>query len=394
MKANVLAKLTELHPEMIEIRRDLHMHPELSFQEKRTAAVIAEYQRQLGLEVQTGVGGNGVVAKLTGGKPGKTVAIRADFDALPIEEANDVPYKSKNSGVMHACGHDAHTAIALGLSKAFVEYKDELKGNIVFIHQHAEESKPGGARDMIADGCLEGVDVIFATHMENYTSVGNMLYSKSHILAASDEFEIKIKGLGGHAAFPQDTKDALVIGTQLANNLQSIISRRVDPLKSAVVTIGAFRAGETHNVIPETATMKGTVRSFDEDVRDSISKSIEKITQHTCQMYDAEYEMTYDRGFPATKNDESMTELLVDSAANILGDENLEEIPPNMGGEDFSYFLQQVPGSYFFTGSANADKGIVHPYHHPKFDIDEDALLNGSKVLAAVTLDYLQKYNG
>ncbi|MCP8618138.1 M20 metallopeptidase family protein [Salirhabdus salicampi] len=386
----IFARLDEIHQEMIDIRRDLHMHPELSFQEVRTPQVIAEYQRRLGLDVQTEVGGRGVVATLHGERPGKTVAIRADFDALPIYEQNDVPYKSKNEGVMHACGHDAHTAIALGLAKVFSENKDQLEGNIVFIHQHAEEQNPGGAIGMIEDGCLDGVDVIFATHMENYFPVGKVIYSNGYILAASDRFEIEVKGVGGHGAFPQDTKDSVVIGSQIVGNLQQIISRRVDPLKSAVLTVGAFHSGEAPNVIAHNAIIKGTVRTFDEEIRNQIEKQMEDIVAYTCKASGADYKFEYDRGFPATWNHPEPTELLIDAAKSVVNKEDIVSIPPNMGGEDFSYFLQKVPGTYFFTGSANEEKGLIYPYHHPKFDIDEDALVIGAKTLASATIKYLK----
>jgi amidohydrolase len=390
MLEQIFKSLEGVHQEMIDIRRDLHMHPELSFQEERTPQVIAEYQRKLGLDVKTGVGGNGVVATLYGGKPGKTVAIRADFDALPIHEQNDVPYKSKNPGVMHACGHDAHTAIALGLAKVFSEQKDQLKGSIVFLHQHAEEQNPGGAIAMIEDGCLDGVDVIFATHMENYFPVGKIIYNNGYILAASDNFEIEVKGTGGHGAFPQDTSDSVLIGSQLVCNLQQIVSRRIDPLKSAVVTVGSFHSGEAPNVIADNAIIKGTVRTFDEDVRNKIEKLIENITAHTCHASGADFRFEYDRGFPATWNHPEPTELLVEAAKKVVDEQDIVSIPPNMGGEDFSYFLKEVPGTYFFTGSANKEKGFIYPYHHPKFDIDEDALLIGAKTLASAAIMFLK----
>lgn len=389
MLKNIFTRLENIQQEMIGIRRDLHMYPELSFQEKRTPEVIAEYQRKLGLDVQTGIGGNGVVATLYGDKPGKTVAIRADFDALPIHEQNEVPYASKNPGVMHACGHDAHTAIALGLAKVLSEHKDELKGNVVFIHQHAEEKSPGGAIGMIEDGCLEGVDVIFATHMENYFPIGKVIYNNGYILAASDHFEIEVNGVGGHGAFPHDTSDSVVIGSQLVTNLQQIVSRRIDPLKSAVVTIGSFLSGGAPNVIADKAVISGTVRTFDQEVRDKVEELIEEITAHTCKASRADYTLDYNRGFPATWNHPKPTELLVEAAKKVVGEQDIVSIPPNMGSEDFSYFLQNIPGTYFFTGSANEEKGFIYPYHHPKFDIDENALLIGAKTLASATIEFL-----
>lgn len=393
MKDKVFAKLEGLFDEMVTLRRDFHMYPELSFQEERTARVIAAYQRKLGLDVQTGVGGYGVVATLRGGKPGKTVAIRADFDALPIIEENDVPYKSKHDGVMHACGHDAHTAIVLGIAKALSSIKEELAGTVVFIHQHAEEQDPGGAKSMVEAGALAGVDAIFATHMENYIPVDYIWHSDQYILASSDDFKIELKGRGGHAAFPHDTTDIIAIGSQLVSNLQQIISRKIDPMKPAVLTIASFQAGKASNVISEKAVLEGTVRTFDKDVRLEIYNNIKQITEHTCKAFGADFDIDYMFGYPATKNDRTMNQLMVHAAKSVLDEENIIEIEPNMGAEDFSYFLNEVPGTYFFTGSANKEKGFVYPYHHPKFDIDEKALLNGAKVLSASVLEYLSQYN-
>ncbi|WP_368653693.1 amidohydrolase [Ornithinibacillus sp. 4-3] len=390
MKDKIFTHLDNLYDEMVLLRRDFHMYPELSFQEERTARVIADYQQRLGLEVRTNVGGNGVVATLRGKYPGKTVAIRADFDALPIEEENDVPYKSKYPGIMHACGHDAHTAIALGLAKAFKSMQDELTGNIVFIHQHAEEQDPGGAKTMIEDGALDGVDVIFATHMENYIPVDHIWHNDSYILGASDDFTITLTGNGGHAAFPQDTTDIIQIGSQLVSSLHHVVSRKVDPLLPAVLTIGSFQAGQKSNVIPETCVIKGTVRTFDENIRQEMHQWVKQITEHTSKAFGATYEVKYDFGYPATKNHKEINQLLCQAAEDVIPVENILEMKPNMGAEDFSYFLNEIPGVYFFTGSANEEKGFTHPYHHPKWDIDEKALLNGAKILASATIDYLQ----
>lgn len=393
LKKQTFSKLDALYDEMVDIRRHLHMHPELSFQEYETAKFIADYQTKLGLDVQTKVGGLGVVATLKGGKPGKTVAIRADFDALPIEEENDVPYKSKNPGVMHACGHDAHTAIALGMAKALVSVKDELEGTVVFIHQHAEEEDPGGAKSMIEAGALEGIDAIFATHMENYIPVNHISHNDDYIFGSSDDFVIEIKGVGGHAAFPHDTTDVIAIGGQLVSNLHQVVSRKVDPLKSAVLTIGSFQAGSKANVISDVAIMEGTVRTFDKDVRQEMHDWIQQITEHTCKAFGADYQIDYQFGYPATKNDKTMNQLLVNAAKDVLPAENIKADPPTMGAEDFSYFLEKKQGTYFFTGSANEEKGFIYPYHHPKFDIDEKALENGAKVLTAAIFDFWKAYN-
>lgn len=393
MKEKIYEKIESLHDEMIQVRRHLHMYPELSFEEIETAAFIAKYQQELGLEVRTNVGGNGVVARLKGAKPGKTVAVRADFDALPIQEENEVPYKSKNDGVMHACGHDAHTAIALGMAKAFSKMKDELEGDIVFIHQHAEEVDPGGAKSMIEDGALEGVDAIFATHVENYIPVDHIWHNDSYILAACDDFKITIKGKGGHAAFPQDSPDVILIGTQIINQLHHITGRKVNPLKSSVITIGSFHAGDASNIIPSSAVMEGTARMFEESVRKDIEASIRKITEHICQAYDVDYDIEYIHGYPATKNDSYINQLLVAEAENVIPKENILQMEPNMGTEDFSYFTQKVPATYFFIGSANEELGCIHPYHHPQFDIDEKALLNAAKIMSGAVIQFLKENN-
>lgn len=263
-------RLANYQDEMVEIRRHLHQNPELSFEEVETPAFIADYHEKLGLEVRTGVGGRGVVATLRGGKPGKTVALRADFDALPIHEENDSPYKSNVPGVMHACGHDGHTATLLVLAKVLNEMKDELEGNVVFIHQHAEELAPGGAIVMIEDGCLDGVDVIYGTHLWATMPTGTIGYRTGPVMAAADSFTIKVQGKGGHGAQPHKTKDSIVIGAQLISNLQQIVSRRVNPLDAAVVSVGAFEAKNAFNVIADSAKLTGTVRTFKEEVRVAI----------------------------------------------------------------------------------------------------------------------------
>lgn len=392
MLDDVFKRIEALHFEMIDIRRDLHMYPELSFKEVRTPKVIADYHRNLGNKVRTQVGENGVVATLEGGRPGKTVALRADFDALPIQEENDVPYKSRIPGVMHACGHDAHTAIVLGVAKSLIDFREKIKGNIVFIHQHAEENL-SGAKNMVADNCLDGVDAIYATHMENSAPVGEIHYTHDFILGSSDSFEIEIFSEGGHAAFPHTTADPIAIGSQLVCNLQQVISRKVDPLKAAVVTLGSFNSGFAHNVISNHAKITGTIRTFDEQVRNTILDYIKRISSHTCKMFNAKYKVNILTGTPSTKNHKKETDILYDAATRVVGKENVIEYEANLGAEDFSYFLQEVPGSYFFTGSANKEKGITYPYHHPKFDIDENALLIGAKTMAAVAIEYLEQHS-
>lgn len=382
--------LETLHEAMIDVRRDIHMHPERSFHEHRTAGVIAEHQRSLGLEVRTGVGGLGVVATLRGALPGPTIALRADFDALPIQEENDVPYASRNAGVMHACGHDAHTAIALGVAEALAQHRDQLPGTVVFIHQHAEEEDPGGAKGMVEDGALDGVDAIIATHMENYIPVGHIWHSDGYVMASSDDFIIDIGGVGGHAAWPHDTTDAVVIGAQLVTALQQIVSRKLDPLRPVALTIGAFRAGDTTNVIPGSARLEGTVRTFDPEIRKQARHWIERISTGTCEAFGASAAVTYLPGAPSIKNDPDINRHVQQVARQLLPEGNVIEMEANLGAEDFSFYTQHVPGAYFFTGSANAERGLDFPYHHPRFDIDEESLLIGAKVMAGAALSFLE----
>ncbi|WP_053367786.1 M20 family metallopeptidase [Bacillus sp. FJAT-27245] len=382
-------KLDEIYDEIVSIRRFLHEYPELSFEEVKTAEYIADYHRGLGHEVRTGVGGNGVVAYLRGDRPGPVVALRADFDALPIFEQTDLPFKSKNDGVMHACGHDGHTASLLGLAKVLNGMKQELKGTVVFIHQHAEELPPGGAISMIEDGCLDGVDVIFGTHLQAQMPLGEVGYRVGAVQAAPDRFDIKIQGRGGHGAYPHQTVDSIVVGGQLISNLQQIVSRKVDPLDSAVVSVTSFVAKNPYNVIADTAEMIGTVRTFKEETRTFIEKEMERVVRGTCEVSGADYEFTYSRGYPTLVNHKEETEFVARLAEDVPGVERVAETEPVMGGEDYAYYLQHVKGTFFFTGAKNPEWKDSYPHHHPKFDIDERALLIAAKILGKATLEYM-----
>ncbi|MEA3322292.1 MAG: M20 family metallopeptidase [Bacillota bacterium] len=390
----MLDKLNELlesrYDEMVEIRRYLHQFPELSFKEFHTAAYIAEYYKNLGIAHQTNVGGNGVVAKIAGARPGKTVALRADFDALPIQDEKEVAYKSKVPGVMHACGHDGHTATLLVLAKCLNELKEDLEGNVVLIHQHAEEYAPGGAVAMINDGCLEGVDVIFGTHLWSGNEAGKILYRVGPVMAAADRFSIKVQGSGGHGAQPHKTKDAVVTASQLVLNLQQIVSRRVNPVDPAVISVGTFVAENAFNIIADSAYLEGTVRTFNDDVRDLIEAEIDIIASSTCALNGSTYEYNFHRGYPAVVNHKEETDYLVSVASGIKEVEALEETPPHMGGEDFSYYLRHVKGTFFFTGAKPEGVEVAYPHHHPKFDINEKSLLIAAKTLGAATVLYHQ----
>ncbi|OIK10102.1 peptidase M20 [Bacillus sp. MUM 116] len=386
MHNKLFAKLESYYKDMVAVRRYLHQHPELSFKEYRTAKFIQDFYEKLGIEVKGNIGGNGVVAKIYGKIPGKTVAIRADFDALPIQDEKNVPYKSTVPGVMHACGHDGHTATLLFLAKTLNELRDELAGNYVFIHQHAEEYAPGGANSMIEDGCLDGVDVIFGTHLWASEPTGKIQYRTGPIMAAADRFEIDIQGQGGHGAQPHKTKDTIVTASQLVLNLQQIVSRKVNPVESAVVTVGSFTAENAFNVIADKAKLVGTVRTFNEEVRSFIEKEMERIIRGTCYLADSQYDFVFERGYPAVVNHAKETEYLIQCAREVPEVNIIEETEPQMGGEDFAYYLEKVPGTFFFTGAKPEGVENPAPHHHPKFDIDEKAMLIAAKTLGTAAI--------
>jgi len=385
----MLKQFEGLYDELVSIRRHFHMYPEVSFTEEKTPAYIAKYLQNLGIEVTEKVGGRGVVGKIIGTQKGKTAALRADFDALPIQDAKDVPYKSKIKGVMHACGHDAHTATLLGMAKVLQQNRDKIKGEVRLIFQFAEELAPGGAAPMIADGCLDGVDAIFGNHMWASMPVGKYGYKSGYLMAASDKFSLTINGKGGHGAAPHETVDPIVIGANIVTNLQQIVSRKTNPLSPAVLTIGQFNAGTAFNVIPDTANLTGTVRTYENDVQENIIKSIEDIISANCKSFGATYKFNYEKGYPAVKNHENETKLLVNNLQKIVKDNDILEMQAVMGGEDFAYYLEKVPGTFFFTGAGNIKKGIVYPHHHPMFDIDEQSMVYAGKAMLTTVIDFL-----
>ncbi len=390
-------KLTSLYSEieanfeeMRDWRRHMHMHPELSFEEVKTAKYIEEKLRSFNLEVKTNVGGrNGLIGILRGANPGKTIALRADFDALPIDDEKDVPYKSMNPGVMHACGHDGHTAALLGTAKVLSNHKQHINGTVIFIFQPAEEKPPGGAKFMIEEGILDEVDAVFGAHLGSEIPLGKVAVGAGYKMAAVDKFEIRIKGRGGHGARPNETIDSIIVGTSVIEALQKIVSRNVDPLKSAVVTVGVFQAGNAFNIIADSARIEGTVRTFDEAVRDQVEERMRSILEGITNAYGATFEIDYLRGYPALYNHETETELVRNVLSQPFKEENIVEFQPTMGAEDFSYFLNEKPGTYFRVGSRNEDEATHFPHHHPKFDFDERALMNISKSFVTIVSHYL-----
>ncbi|HAM81764.1 M20 metallopeptidase family protein [Ornithinibacillus bavariensis] len=389
MLRKLFDELEEIYPELVDIRRDLHMYPELSHQEVNTPRKIAEYLEKLGLEVRTEVGGRGVVGTLKGGKPGKTVALRADFDALPIQEETDVEYKSRVPGVMHACGHDLHTATLLGVAKVLSGVRDEIPGTIKFIHQFAEEATPGGAKAMVADGCLDGVDMIYGAHVMSTEEFGTVSVKEGYASSAQDDFNIVIHGRGGHGSQPHLSVDPLVTGSQLVVNLQQIVSRRVDPLQAAAVTVGSFVSGEVNNVIPDSAVIKGTVRTFDEEARTIIAEALENVTNATCTANGATVDFEYIKDCPSIYNDPQETKRVEEMATLLVGKENLITGVPMMGSEDFAFYQKEVPGVYFLVGGRNEEIGAVFPHHHPKFTIDERAILHIGNMFISLVFNFL-----
>ncbi|UIO41222.1 amidohydrolase [Brevibacillus brevis] len=383
--------LKEMEPQIISWRRHLHQHPELSFQEEKTPALIAEILRGLHFdEVRTGVGGRGVIGVLRGGRPGKVVALRADFDALPIQDQKDVPYKSTVPGVMHACGHDAHTSQLLGLASVLAAHREQFAGEIRFVFQHAEEENPGGATQMVQDGAVDGVDAIFGVHLWSMFPVGKVFISAGPLMANTDDFSIEIKGKGGHGAVPEETVDSIVIGSQIVGHLQTIASRNVSPLESVVVTVGTFHGGDSTNIIADSCRLTGTVRSFLPGVRDRAEQRLTEIAEGSAAMMGGSATVVYERGYPAVINYEKETAIAWEAAIAAFGAGRVESMKPLMGGEDFSYYLEKVPGAYLFVGAGNPEKLATYPHHHPRFDIDEDAMLIAGELLGRTALHYLE----
>ena len=379
MTIHIKPEIEAIKETIISTRRDIHQYPELAFNEHRTAKLVAERLKSLGIDVQTGVGKTGVVGTLRGNNGGKTIALRADMDALPIQETGDLPYKSQNDGIMHACGHDGHTAMLLGTAEALSKKYDQLKGTVKFIFQPAEEGQ-GGARYMIEDGALEGVDEIYGLHLWNYQKYGTIGVKPGPIMAAADLFEITVHGKGGHGAAPQGTKDAVVIASHLVQTLQTIVSRNTNPIESTVVTIGQINGGYNFNIIADTVNLKGTSRAYTKDNRQLIKTRMAEIIKGTEQIFDCTIDFEYEDGYPPTVNHPKESEKLLNAAKEIVGDGACAPYL-SMGGEDFSYFLQKVPGCFFFVGSSPIDKEPLSvPHHCSHFDFDERALLIGSSV--------------
>jgi len=384
------------YQEIINTRRFIHMNPELGNREFETAKLIASKLLAMGFEIRTGVGKTGVVALLRGAQPGQTVAIRADMDALPIQEKTGLTYESLNPGIMHACGHDVHTAIALGTAMILSDIRDKIKGNVKFIFQPAEEGAPfgeeGGAKLMIEEGALENPEVgaIFGLHVWPI-NIGKVAFSDGFVMASSDFFRITINGKSAHGAQPQKGIDSIIIAAQIVQAIQNIVSRTNDPTDPAVVTIGKITGGTRYNILAEQTIMEGTVRTVNDINRDRIEKSIKNIVKGTTESFGADYSIDYNRGAPALYNHPELAKNMSPTLLRVVGQPNIESIKPQMVAEDFSYFCQKVPGFYFMLGVKDPRDNNPAPLHNPSFNPDERSIPLGIKVMSHLLLDFLDQ---
>ncbi|MBP2097515.1 amidohydrolase [Enterococcus rivorum] len=395
VKEKLIAALREKETRMIDIRRYLHQHPELSFHETETAKYIANFYIEKGLdvEVETDVNGeHGVIVTIDSGKPGKTLAIRADFDALPIEEETELPFASENKGVMHACGHDGHTAYMLVLAETLAEMKEELHGKIKVFHQPAEETPPGGAIGMIKAGCLDGVDNVVGIHVISTAPFGKVLYCEGEMHSARSFFKLTIEGKGGHGSSPHVANDAIVAGSYFVTILQTIISRRINPFDMGVVTIGSFDGAGSFNVIKDKVTLDGDVRAMSEKARSIIDAEIKQICDGLEVTFGVKCRLEYTTDYPVVYNDPTFTRQVVDILKNtkLDGVDGIEQTVPQPPSEDFAYFAEKVPSTFIHVGGQVEDKPTYF-HHHPKFDFNEKALLVCAEVMGSIVVDYLNE---
>ncbi len=393
------AIVQKIAPSLIEIRQDIHAHPELAFQEKRTAGIIADYFQKLGLEVRTGIAGTGVLGILRGGKKGPVVGVRGDMDALPITEETDLPFRSKEKavlngrevGLMHACGHDIHTTLLLGVAHVLCELKSELSGTVLFVAQPAEEFG-GGAAEMLKAGLFRDIrpEAMFAFHVEDTAKAGVIKYAAEYAAANVDGFTLLIESAGCHGSSPHDCVDPIVVGAQIVTALQVMVAREIDVHNDTVITVGSFHAGTASNIIPEKAELRATIRNYGEDQRQLIKKKVERLVENICQAAGAPYKLDYRIGVPALRNDPGLVQRILPTIERVLGGKQFVQLErPIMGGEDFSLFALEIPSVMLWLGvvPANVEKTSVHS---PTFIADEKSIPIGVKVMSSVILDYLQ----
>ena len=389
----IRAQIRDLQANLVAWRRELHQKPELGFQEQITAKFIEQKLQEWDISYRAEIAKTGIVATIASNSPGKVLAIRADMDALPIQEANEVSYRSQHDGKMHACGHDGHTAIALGTAYYLAHHRDDWQGTVKIIFQPAEEG-PGGAKPMIEAGVLNNpdVDAIIGLHLWNNLPLGTVGVRAGALMAAVECFRLTVLGKGGHGAMPDQTVDSIVVASQIVNALQTIVSRNVKPLDAAVVSVGELHAGTALNVIADTARMSGTIRYFNPELESLIRSRLEAIVSNVCQMHGAKYDLDHWQLYPPTINDSAIAEVVRSVALEVV-ETPIGVVPEcqTMGGEDMSFFLNEVPGCYFFLGSANPDKGLAYPHHHPRFDFDETALAMGVEMFVRCVEKFLNE---
>ena len=377
----------KLESEVIAVRRDLHRHPELGFEEHRTAGIAADRLRRLGFEVHTGIAGTGVVGLLRGARPGRTIMLRADMDALPILEENSHAFRSTHDGKMHACGHDGHVAILLGAAELIADAKERLAGTVCLLFQPAEEGH-GGARAMVEEGVIErfGIERAYGLHLSTKYPTGTLGFREGPFYASSDSIEIEVLGKGGHGSAPHDAVDPIYTAANFITSVQQIVSRHVDPLEPAVVTVGSIHGGTIHNVIPRNVRMLGTVRAFSDGVREAMPERIERVLKSCCDAMGAEYKFDYLWRYPVTSNDPEQTRYARALAESSFGEQRVITADKLMGAEDFSFFAQRVPAC-FYTLGAQGGESTANPHHSSTFDIDEHALRTGVAMMASLAFD-------
>jgi amidohydrolase len=392
LKKVIFAEIDTINERIIEIRHDLHKHPELSGKEEHTKYLVKGILEASGYTIKEFDDHFGLIADLKISDSAKTVAIRADMDALPILEKTGKEYASEVEGIMHACGHDSHTAIALGSAIAISKFKDKLLGNIRFIFQPSEESKNGGSTEMIAGGALEGVGAIFGLHAYPYLNTGQIGFKYGVMMASADIFTIEVFGISAHGARPHEGVDAILVTSMIVNSLNHIVSRKIDPLHPAVISLGTIEGGKASNIICDHVLLTGTVRTVNESIRNNIPQMMEESIKGVCKSMGATYNFDYQFGQPELVNHDDMVDILLGEAIKIIGKEScIDLVDPVMGGEDFSEYLQLIPGAFFRLGTCNEEKQTCAPQHNSRFDVDDDALKVGMKVLCASALEFLHK---
>ncbi|MGB9815629.1 MAG: M20 metallopeptidase family protein [Thermoplasmata archaeon] len=387
----ILEQARSKQKEIVELRRLLHQYPEVAHREFKTHRILLEHLERLGIDIRAPVAGTGIVADIRGKGRGKTVALRADIDALPIKEENDVPYRSLNDGFMHACGHDAHMSMVYGAALVLNDMRDKLDGNVRLIFQPAEEEGTlGGAKPMIEEGALEGVDYILGMHVWPELPEGTVGYRSGPFFAAADTFHLDIIGKGGHGAKPDMTVDPIVVSSKVIDALQLISSREIDPLEPVVVTVGSIHGGTAHNIIPDRVEMKGTVRTMNPKTRDTMEARMRRIIGGITSAFNASYSLNYIYGYPVLVNDRNVTEIMRSNLENLVGKERVVEARQTMGGEDFAYYLQKVPGTFLLLGVYNEKLGYVNSVHTSRFNLNEDILPLGSAIFVSGVMELLK----